>query len=49
MNIESVYSNTKAIIFNVQLYVEQKSVNFHKASGETKADRFKGFGDRFEN
>ena len=46
MNIESVYSNTKAIIFNIQLYVEYKSVDFHKATRETKLYCFRGLRNR---
>ena len=46
MNIESVYSNTEAIIFNIQVYVEYKSVNFHKASRETKLYCFRGLRNR---
>ena len=48
MNIESVYSNTKAILFNIQVYVEYKSVNFHKASRETKLYSFRGTDSRSE-
>lgn len=42
MNTKSIYSNTKAIIFNIQLYIEYESVDFHLVSRETELYCFRG-------
>lgn len=39
---KSIHSNTKAIIFNIQLYIEYESVDFHLASGKTELYYFRG-------
>ena len=33
---KSIHSNTKAIIFNIQLYTEYESVDFHLVSRKTE-------------